>query len=220
MSNAGSDEQLQKVVDRLQDEVAAVRRSRRRLAEAGYAERRAIERDFHDGVQQHLVALAVNLQRLARLVGRDPAAAQALLDEVAAHMREALEESTELAQRIYPPLLDVRGFASAIRSAAKGAGVAVLVDITAGADYPPEIAAAVYWSCVEALSSASGGSPATVGAHDADGGLTFEISIAQHLADERLDRLRDRIEALEGRVSVDYGQDGGSRVQGWLPLSR
>ncbi len=157
MSNAGSGEQLREAVDRLQDEVAAVRRSRRRLAEAGYADRRAIERDLHDGVQQHLVALAVNLQRLAGLVDRDPVAANALLDEMRAHVREAVDESTELAERIYPPLFDARGFASAIRSAAAKAGVAVLVDLAAGAAYPPEITAALYWSCVEALSPGQAG---------------------------------------------------------------
>ena len=220
MPNAGSGELLREVVDRLQAEVAALRQSRRRLAEAGYADRRAIERDLHDGVQQHLVALAVDLQHLAGLVDRDPVAAKALLDEMAAHVREALEESTDLAQTIYPPLLDARGFASTIRSAAQSAGVTVLVDSTVGAGYQPEIAAAVYWSCVEALSSASLGSQAAVTVIDADGALTFEIAIAGHLADGHLERLRDRIEALDGRVSVDNRQDGGSRVHGWLPLSR
>lgn len=220
MSNAGSGEQLREVVDRLQDEVAALRRSRRRLAEAGYADRRAIERDLHDGVQQHLVALAVNLQRLAGLVDRDPVAAKALLDEMVVHVRVALDESADLAQTIHPPQLDARGFASAIRSAAQRAGVTVLVDSSAGAGYPPEIAAAVYWSCVEALSLASLGSQAAVTVIDADGALTFEIAIAGHLADSRLEHLRDRIEALDGRVSVDNRQDGGSRVHGWLPFSR
>jgi signal transduction histidine kinase len=220
MSNAGSGEQLQEVVDRLEGEVAELRRSRRRLAEVAHADRRAIERDLHDGVQQHLVALAVNLQRLAGLVDRDPVAAKALLTEMAAIVQEALDESTELAQRVYPPLLEGRGFASAMRSAAASAGVTVLVDVPASPGYPPEITAAVYWSGIEALSSAPSGSQASVRVRGADGALTFEIAIAGHLAEGGLERLRDRIEAVDGRVSVEHPEDGGLLVHGWLPLSR
>ena len=220
MSNAGSDEQLQDEVDRLRGEVAELRRSRRRLVEVAFADRRAIERALHDGVQQYLVAFAVELRRLDGLVEGDPAAAKALLDEMAATLRVALTEMTELAQKVYPPLLEARGFAAALRSAAESAGVTILVDVPAGAGYPPEITTAVYWSCVEALSSASRGSHAMVSVLDADGGLTFEVAIAGHHPEGRLARLRDRIEALDGRISVDEGQAGGSRVHGWLPLSR
>jgi signal transduction histidine kinase len=220
VSNAGSDEGLQDVVDRLQGEVADLRASRRRLAEAARADRRAIERALHDGVQQYLVALAFDLQRLAGLLDADPAAAKSLLDDMAAIVGEALAETTDLAQSVYPPLLEGRGLASALRSAAERAGVTAVVDVPARADYPPDIIAAVYWSCVEALSSASGGSQATVSVLDADGALTFEVSVAGRQSEARLDRLRDRIEALEGRVSVADVHDGGSRIYGWLPLSR
>lgn len=220
MSNAGFGEQLQDVVDRLRGEVAELRRSRKRLAEAAHADRRAIERALHDGAQQHLVALAVDLRRLAGLVDSHPDAAKALLGEMAANVREALTETTVLAQKVYPPLLEGRGFATALRSAAESAGVTAVIDVPAGADYPPEISTAVYWSCVEALSSASRGSQATVSVLDADGAVTFEVAVAGHHPEERVERLRDRIEALDGRVSVDDRQDGGSRVHGWLPLSR
>lgn len=220
MSNAGSGEQLQEVVDRLQDEVAELRRSRKRLAEAAHGDRRAIERSLHDGVLQHLVALAIDLRRVDRLVEGDPAAAKALLDEMAVKVREALDDATELAQTVYPPLLQARGFASAMRSAAEGAGVTVVVDVPARADYPPEITTAVYWSCVEALSSASPGSQATVRVLDADEVLTFEVAVAGHFGTGRLDRLRDRIEALDGVLGVEDGHDGRSRIHGWLPLPR
>ena len=220
MANADSGERLRDVVDRLQSEVAELRGSRKRLAEAAHADRRAIERALHDGVLQDLVALAVDLRRLAGLVDGDPAAAKALLNEMAANVREALDEATELAQRVYPPLIGARGLASALRSAAESAGVTALVDVPAGVSYPPEITAAVYWSCIEELSSASRGSQATVSVLDADGALTFEIEVAGQYPEGRLDRLRDRIEALDGRVTVDDQPDGRSRVHGWLPLSR
>lgn len=220
VSNADSGERLRKDVGRLQGEVAALRASRKRLAEAAHADRRAIERALHDGVQQHLVALAVDLRRLARLMDGEPAAARALLDEMAAHVREALEQVTQLAQSVYPPLLEARGFAGALRSAAESAGVTASVEVSADARYPPEITAAVYWSCVDALSSAPRGSHARVSVLDMDGALTFEVAIAGRHPAGRLDRLRDRIEAFDGRVSVDDREDGGSSVQGWLPLSR
>jgi signal transduction histidine kinase len=220
VSNAGSDEQLRDAVDRLQGEVAELRRSRRRLAEAAHGDRRAIERALHDGVQQYLVAFAVDLRRMSGLLDRDRVAAKALLDELAVNVREALDETTELARRIYPPLLDSRGLASALRSAAEGAGVTLRVDIPSTAGYPPECTTAVYWSCIEALSSAPPGSEATVRVLGADGALTFEIAIVGQLADDRLEGLRDRIEALEGRVTVEHTKDGGSRVHGRLSLSR
>ena len=218
MSNADSGERPREAVDRLQGEVAELRGSRKRLAEAAHANRREIERALHDGVQQHLVALAVELRRLAGLVDSDPTAARALINAMTANVRQALDETTELAEKIYPPLLEARGFASAIRSAAEKAGVTVLVDIPAGASYPPEIAAALYWSCVEALSSASRGSQASVSVRDADCVLIFDVAFAGHDPEGRLDRMRDRIEALDGHVSVDDRQDGGSHVHGWLPL--
>jgi signal transduction histidine kinase len=220
VSNARSGERLREVVDRLQGEVAELHGSRKRLAEAAHADRRAIERALHDGVLQHLVALAVDLRRLAGLVDGDPAAAKTLLTEMAANVREALDETTELAQRVYPPLIGARGLASALRSAAEKAGVTALVNVPAGVGYPPEITAAVYWFWVEALSSASPGSQATVNVLDADGALTFEVAVGGRHPEGQLDRLRDRIEALDGRVSVDDEQGGGSRVHGWLPLAR
>jgi len=206
------------VGDRLSDEVAELRGSRRRVAMAAHADRRAIERDLHDGVQQHLVGLAVDLQSAAGLVDGDAASAKALLAEIAGHVREALDETTKLATRVYPPMLEGRGFASTLRSAASGAGVTALVDVPDVASYPPEITAALSWTWAEALSSAPAGSEATISVLDGDGGLTFEVTIAGHHPEGRLERLRDRIGALDGRLSVDEEEDGGSRLQGWVPL--
>ncbi len=220
MSNASSGERLRDVVDRLQGEVAELHRSRKRLVKAALDDRRAIERALHDGVQQQMIAVAVQLRRLAGLVDSDPAAAKALLDEMATTVREALDEASALAERIYPPLLEGRGFASALRSAAQKADVTAVVDVRTGAAVPAELTAAVYWSFIETLSSASPGSYATVRVLDVEDALTFEIAIAGYFADGRLERLRDRIEALDGRVTVEHPKDGGLRVHGWLPLSR
>jgi signal transduction histidine kinase len=207
-------------VDRWQGEIADLRTSRRRLVSAADADRRAIEGALHDGVQQHLIALAVDLRRLAGLVDGDPVAAHALLDEMTANVRSAIAETTELAERIYPPLLAARGFAGAIRSAAERLGVTVVVDAPTNAGYPPEVTTAVYWSCVEALSFASRGSEATVSVLDTGAVLTFEVGIDRWPADEPLAKMRDRIEALDGRLALDDRTGGGSLVHGWLPVAR
>jgi signal transduction histidine kinase len=219
VSDAGSGERPQDVVGRLQDEIARLRRSRRRLVQAADADRRAIERTIHDRLLQNLVALAVDLRRLAGLVEAEPAAAKALADEMAANLREALTETTALAQQIHPPLLDRRGFVTSLRSAAEYAGVTILIDVPAGADYAPEISATLYWSCAQALSFAAPGSQVTVSVREGEDSLTFDVAVVGHDAAERLDGLRDRLEALDGRLSVDV-DDLGTRVQGWLPLSR
>ena len=203
----------------MQGEIADLRASRRRLVSAADADRRALEGALHDGVQQHLVALAVDVRRVAGLVDADPVAAKALLDEMTANARTAIAEATALAERIYPPLLAVRGLATAIRSAAERLGVSVVVDAPAGASYQPAIATAVYWACVETLSFASGGSEATVSVLDTGGMLTFEVGVDRRLPDDGSTRLRDRVEALDGRVEVNDRTDGGTRVHGWIPWS-
>jgi signal transduction histidine kinase len=204
----------------MQGEIADLRASRKRLVSAADADRRAIEGAFHDGVQQHLIALAVDLRRLAGLVDADPVAAKALLDEMTANARTAMAEATELAEKIHPALLAERGFATAIRSAAERHVVTVVVDAPAGAGYPPEIATAVYWSCVETLSFASGASEATVSVLDTGSMLSFEVGIDGRLSEDGFTRLRDRVEALDGGVEVNDRTDGGSRVHGWIPWSR
>jgi len=220
VSNPGSSEELQEIVARLEVEIASLRGSRRRLAEANHSERRAIERDLHDGVQQHLVALAVDLQRLAGLVDREAEAAKALIAEMRTNIRVALDEATRLATRAYPPVIDGRGLAAALRSAANEAGVVALVEVPAVVDHPPEITAALYWTWVDAIAAASPGSESTIGVLDADGGVTFALTIAGRYTGRELDRLRDRIEALDGRLSLDEQPDGSARLQGWLPLPR
>lgn len=218
-SSAGPGQQAQAAVDRLHAEIEVLRRSRRRLVEAAAADRRVLEREIHDGLQQQLVSLAIDLRRLAGLMDGQPAAAKALLDEITVNVRDALAEMTTLAQKVHPPLLGGRGLAASLRSAAELAGVTVFVDAPAEADAPPETSATVYWTCLEALSSASVGSEATVSVHDEDGGLAFEVAIAGSHPTARIERMRDRIEALDGRLSIKT-EAPGSRVHGWLPLSR
>jgi signal transduction histidine kinase len=210
---------LRETLDRLRREVAELRASRRRLVLAGDAERRMIERELHARVQQHLVALAVNLQLAEQAVDADPGAARALLAQMGRDAQHALDETAQLAQRIYPPLLEAGGLAAALRSAAGVAGVRVSLEVTAGASYPPEVAGAVYWCCLEALEHAAPGARATVTVRDEDGALAFEVVEDGSRSGAALDRLRDRVEALGGRVTIRSEPGRGTRVAGSLPLS-
>ncbi len=87
-------------------------------------------------MRQHLVALAVNLQRAGPLVDADPTAATELLEEMGHDVQQALDESARLAQRIYPALLGTRGLAAALRSAAVNVGIPVLRRCPSGRELP------------------------------------------------------------------------------------
>ena len=121
---------------------------------AADAERRRIERDLHDGAQQHLVALAINLGAARDAVDTDPAAAATLLDQLAADVREAVEEVRDLARGIYPPLLSDAGLGEALRAAARRSPAPVTVHVDAEVDRdraPAAVEAAIYFCCLEAL---------------------------------------------------------------------
>lgn len=213
---------LREELDRLRAEVAELRASRERLVVAADADRRRIERDLHEGVQQHLVALAVNLQLCGPLLEADPAGAKALVEEMRRDVQRALDDTALLAERVYPPLLEIGGLAAALRSAAVSAGVTASVDVSAGSACPPEVVRTVYFCWLDALERTAGGTRATVTVREEGGALCFELvnegarpAAAGGGARAGLDGLRDRVEALGGRLTVDTGR---ARVYGSLPV--
>jgi signal transduction histidine kinase len=213
-------ETLQESLDRLRLEVEELRASRERIVLATDADRRRIEHDLHDGPQQHLVALAVNLQLARRLADTDPATAKALLDQMGRDVQQALDEAGELAHRIYPPLLEAGGLAAALRAAAASAGIAAHIVVTAGARYAPEVAGAVYFCCLEVLDRAGDGARATVTVREEEGALGFEVVTDSTRSEAGLERLRDRVEALGGQLTILSEPGHGIRVSGALPVSR
>lgn len=214
---------MRESLDRLRLEVGELRASRKRLVLAADADRRKIERELHEGPQQDLVAVAANLQLASRLVEDDPAAAKALLDEMRRDVREALDVTRKLADRVYPPLLDAGGLGVALRSAAASVGVPARVDVAAGA-CAPEVAGTAYFCCVAALERIGPGASSTVTVREEDGALVFEVA-ADGAGSEAattewdLARLQDRVEALGGRLTVVSASGHGTRVSGSLPMS-
>ena len=183
------------------DEMEELRASRARVLEAADAERRRTERGLHDGVQQHLVALAVNLQLARQLADSDPEALNGLLDELTRDVHEALESVRALARQIYPPLLLDRGLAEALRSFAAEAGARA--DVATSDRVPPDVEAAVYFCCVELLRPG-----ATIRVWAEEDALVFEAS------GEPTPAVADRVGALGGSLKVESG-----RTTGRVPLA-
>ena len=203
-------------LERLRAEIVELRASRVRLVLAADADRSAIEGDLHDNVQQHLVALAVKLQLAGPLADANPAAAKALLEEMGRDVQQALDEAARLAQRIHPQVFEADGLAVALRSAAVSADIPASVDVRVDSTYAPEILRTVYLCWLEALEQARGNARATATVREENGALTFEFGGEWST---RLDELRDRVEALGGRLTVESDGGRGRYVSGSLPVS-
>lgn len=175
-----------------------------RIRAAADAERRGIERDLHDGVQQDLVALAVNLQLARKLADSDLAATSTLLDEMRQDVQETLDGVRALAQGVYPPILPVRGLADALRTIAR-------VEATAVGRYPLEVEETVYFCCLELLRNAR--ASATVRLWQAEGTLCFAITGDIVVDGDHLAVVRDRLAALGGRLTTSAGD-----ARGMIPL--
>jgi signal transduction histidine kinase len=213
------DEALRQTLERLRAEVAELRASRERLVQGADDDRRMIERVLHEGVQQHLVALSANLQ-LAKSLAAGPTAARALLEEMERDVRHALDEAAQLAQRIYAPLLEVGGLAAALRSAAVSANVPASIDVSGGSRYQPEVARTIFLCWLETLENHEGEAQAVISVREGDDALTFEIASSAARSEAGFVRLRDRVEALGGRLTIRSERGTETRVAVALPLSR
>jgi signal transduction histidine kinase len=209
---------LEEPAERLRAEIEELHASRARVVAAADADRRFFERSLHDGVQQELVALLVNLQLARGLCETDSAAAGALLEEIGRDTRVALEGLRRLALEIYPPVLDGRGLVVALRSAAADAGIAARVEAELPPDCRPDIAATVYFCCLEALRTAdpSAGADAAVSIRPEDEALVFEVAGVAP-SPEALRRIGDRVAAFGGQLEIESEPEKGSRLRGRLP---
>jgi signal transduction histidine kinase len=184
-----------------------------RLVLAADADRRAIERELHQGVQQHLVALSVALQLAEQAVDADPEAVKSMLEDMRGDVQQAVDEAARLAQRIYPATLELGGFAALLRSVAVSAGVPAAVEVDAEPSCPPEVAMTVYL-CWLALLGTGG---ASIRVRELENALDFEL-VGQTGADAELERLRDRVESLGGRLTIEPEPGGGTRLSGSMPV--
>lgn len=207
-------------LEQLRVEIEELRSALIRLVLAADAERRAVERDLHDGLRQHLIALAVDLQLARQAAGSDPVRTDTLLEEMGRDVQHALDEAALLAQRIYPATLESGRLGALLRSAAVSAGVPASVDVTARSNHPPEVALTLYFCWLKILAGASAETPVTISVRESEDALAFEVVGNAAGSDADLDRLRDRVEALGGRLTITPAARDGIRVSGSLPLSR
>jgi signal transduction histidine kinase len=212
----------------LQARLEELRASRQRLVTAQDAERRRLERNLHDGAQQHLVSLKVKLGLVEMLATRDPEKARATLAQLKDDADEALETLRDLARGIYPPLLADKGLVTALESQARKASLPVTVDAVGIGRYSQDVEAAVYFSVLEALQNVqkyAQASQANVRLRDEEGVLRFEIiddgrgfDVATTKRGSGLVNMADRLDALGGEVEVTATPGHGTRLQGWLPV--
>ena len=210
--------------------IEELRSSRRRLVAAQDDERRKIERNLHDGAQQQLVALAVQLKLVRSMVERDPAKAGALLDTVQGAATDALEDLRDLARGIYPPLLADKGLAVALEAQARKAVLPVTIDAHGVGRFPADVESAVYFSCLEALQNVAkyaNASAASIHLADGSGELRFEIRDDGRGFDPSatsygtgLQGVADRLAALGGELVVTSAPGDGTAVAGRLPVDR
>jgi signal transduction histidine kinase len=201
---------------RTDHQIEALRASRKRLLLAAEDERCKLERRLHNGVHQQLVALAVNLQLAGALTDSDPIAARKLLEEMGRDVHEALAETTQVAQSLYPPL-DVLGLAATLRSAAAFAGVqaSVELDLDVEASYPRGVMESIYLCWLETLEHTGNKRHAAITVRNHADGLTFEIVADGQIA---LQASRDQVEAFGGGLSARPEPEGLTRLVGELPL--
>jgi signal transduction histidine kinase len=199
--------------------------SRQRLVSAQDEERRRLERNLHDGAQQHLVGLKVKLNLAARQAGETPL--KRALVSLQADADEAIEALRDLARGIYPPLLAEQGLAAALEAHARKSPLTVEIATDGVARHPQDVEAAVYFCCLEALQNVAkyaGASRAVVHLSEAYGQLRFAVSDdgtgfdpATTARGSGLQNMADRVEALGGTFEVSSAPGNGTTIAGSVP---
>lgn len=231
LHNVRLDSALQASLAQLEERNEELAASRRRIVTAADDSRRAIERNLHDGAQQHLVALAVKVGLVKQLIDADRSTADAMLDELRTDVQATLDELRELAHGIYPPLLRDRGLRAALGAAATRSVLPVeLVVADDLGRHAEDAEAAVYFCCLEAMQNAGkhAGEHAqlTVTITEADGRLRFDVTddgagfdAETATAGHGFVNMRDRLGAVGGDLVVESTPGSGSRVGGWVPAA-
>jgi signal transduction histidine kinase len=213
----------------LRNRLDDLHRSRQRLVRAQDEERRRLERNLHDGAQQHIVALKVKLGLAQMLAATSPKRARLTVVQLKADADEALETLRDLARGIYPPLLADKGLVAALESQARKATMPVHVDAEEVERYAQDVEATVYFCVLEALQNVqkyANASRVVVRLRGQESGLTFEVEddgigfdTATVTRGAGLTNMVDRVEALGGNVDVTSAPGSGTQVSGNVPAT-
>lgn len=207
--------------------VEELRASRQRLVAAQDAERRKLERNLHDGAQQQLVALTVQVRLAEALAGKDPEKERAVLSTLVSLANDALENLRDLARGIYPPLLADQGLTAALASQARKAVVPTSVDADGVGRYDQDVEATVYFCSLEALNNVAKYAEATqasIALTAPNGILTFRVTddgkgfdVADRAGGTGLQGMRDRLDAIGGTLAVTSAPGVGTTIEGRIP---
>jgi signal transduction histidine kinase len=215
--------------ERLQAELRArlgeLQASRARLVEATVAERRRIERDLHDGAQQRLVSIAMDLGLADSRLPDHPGAAARIVRDARRALGVALDELRELSQGIHPSVLSERGLADALDDLCRRAVVPVTLRVHVAGGLPAAVETAAYFVVSEALANTAKHAGATrleVSARSDGRTLALEIADdgvggADGAGGSGLRGLADRVEALGGRLTLSSPPGGGTTVRAEMP---
>lgn len=225
LHNLRLDSALRASVRELERSNAELTASRARIVSVADESRRTIERDLHDGAQQHLVALAIEIGLIRSTLRSDPVGASTMLEDLAVEVEATIDEVRELAHGIYPPRLRDRGLAEALATAAHRAGPGVIVDADRVGRYPEDIEAAVYFCCLEAIQNSTkhagcgrtvvirlSESPGALEFTVSDDGQGFDSEVVE--AGQGITNMRDRIGATGGHLTIDSTPGEGTTVCG------
>ena len=200
--------------------------SRARLVEVGDAERRRLERNLHDGAQQRLVALSLKLGMLNARLADAPPAARELLATARDDLALGLDELRELARGIHPVVLTERGLGPALDALLSRAPVRVDIEALPDERLSPQVEAAAYYIVSEAITNVTkyaDASSATVAIRRRNGTATVTVADdgaggADPSRGSGLRGLTARVEALNGRLTVDSPSGAGTRIEAEIPL--
>ena len=207
--------------------IEELRASRRRLVEAQDAERRKIERNLHDGAQQQLIALRIQLSLLED-AAENPAAVRQITPVLKEGLRAALDDLRDLARGIYPPLLAEQGLVAALQAQVRKAPLPVLIEADTIGRYPPDTETTVYFCTLEALQNIAkyaGATQAAIRLACPDGSLQFSITddgagfdttTARH--GSGLQGIADRLAALGGTLDIHSQPGHGTTLSCQLPV--
>jgi signal transduction histidine kinase len=201
--------------------------SRARLVEVGDAERRRLERNLHDGAQQRLVSVALELSMVRTKLESDPQAARELLSTAQDDLARGLDELRELARGIHPVVLTERGLGPALDGLLARAPIPIEIAELPEGRLSATVEAAAYYVVAEAITNVAKyahASHATVSIRRSDGRATVTVSDdgvggADPATGSGLRGLAARVEALDGRLDVDSPPERGTRITAEIPLS-
>jgi signal transduction histidine kinase len=209
----------------LRARVDELERSRERIIAVGLEERRKLERNLHDGAQQRLVALALDMRLVRDRLVRDPDGARELLDESLVELDSATAELRELARGIHPAVLSDRGLPAALKTLAGRVPIPVDLVETPSERLPARVEIASYYVIAEALTNVAKyahACSAQVRVRQLNGSISVEVTDdgvggADPTHGSGLRGLADRVAALDGRLEIVSREGHGTTVKAQIP---